>query len=166
MKVTIEDAIDVRADPERVFDFIADIANLTTFVGAGPIPAIVGAEYLGGVRSGLGTRRRVLSADGTRHHDLCVLFRPPFEHGTELHDFEPPFSLIIRNARDVFRFAPVGVMTEIRRVFMIELTSLAAYPLALPLLPYVKKAIESNLASIKAGVERASLERASSTTIG
>jgi hypothetical protein len=154
MKIEIDEEIEIDASTERAFAYATDIANLSSFVGYGPIPGIVSATYVSGRAAALGTARQIVNADGTTHDEVYIEFDSPRRYLVEIKGLQPPFSLLVKSARDEFVFVPGRGGTEIRRKFTFFLAGLAAYPAAAALVPFMRRAIRLNLVNIKAGLER------------
>jgi hypothetical protein len=155
MKIDIDDRVRVRAPVGQAFAYVTDIANLVTFAGCGPIPGIARAEYARGSTPGLGAQRIVSNTDGTRHRETCTVFEAPCRYATTLDEFQLPLSLVVRRVFDTFSFSRVASETEIVRSLAIDLVGFAAYPAALPLIPFLRRAIAGNLETIKSGIEHA-----------
>ncbi len=144
--------IDVR--PEVVFDFTSNPSNMTTFAGYGPIPAIVGAYTIDTERTRVGSVRKVHNSDGSVHHEKVVLFKRPYAHVSRFSFSQFPASFLLRNIEEGWKFSPFGTGTKVTRTFRFHFSSILLFPLALLFVFCMKKAVERDLATVKATLEQ------------
>jgi Polyketide cyclase / dehydrase and lipid transport len=134
----------------RVFDFTNDANHFTTFTGYGPIPGIGKARYITPGSPRLGSVRRVLKTDDTEHVEEITCFERPTRHTSRITELAPPFSWLVKEGSDDWKFRAEGpALTIIERTFSFELTTPIVRPLAwLVLHLWMKKAVMRDLDNI------------------
>lgn len=134
----------------HVFDFTNDAANFTTFSGYGPIPGVVKARYVTPGSPRLGSVRRILKSDDTEHVEEITAFDRPTRHTSRLTELAPPFSWLVREGEDDWRFRAEGPsLTVVDRTFSFELTTPAVAVIAWLILHlFMKKAVQRDLDNI------------------
>jgi len=156
MKVQSQASIEIKASPERVFDFATAVYNLPkVFKGYGVIPAILSAEIVGGGEMRSGVIRRVTNSDNSViDEEIIKLTRPTKQTYKIVSGFKPPFSYLVRYGGGDWTLTPSNDSTIVTWKFYFELTSVLAYPMmAFIMSAQFQKAQQSCLAEIKKYVE-------------
>lgn len=151
MRIVIDERIEIVASRERVFDHTNDAASMTSFVGYGPIPGIREARYLTAGPPALGSKRTVLKTDGTSHLEEITVFERPARHVTRITGLSGLFRVIVRGLQDVWEFRESAAGTLIVRSFVVDARA-PALPLALVLVPLLRKAVQRDLRNTKAAL--------------
>jgi hypothetical protein len=148
LKFTITRLFQVPA--RRVFDFTNDDNNFTCFTGYGPIPGITRARYETPGPPRLGAIRRIEKTDGTEHREEITVFEAPVRHTSRITGLTPPFSWLVREAADDWRFRAEGsALTVVERTFVFELTTPLVAPIAWLILHlFMKEAIRRDMTAI------------------
>jgi ribosome-associated toxin RatA of RatAB toxin-antitoxin module len=156
MKVHSQASIEIKAFPEKVFDFAIAVTTLPkVFKGYGVIPGIRSAEIVGGGEMREGAIRRVINSDNSViDEEIIQLTRPTKQTYKLMGGFKPPFSFLVRSGGGDWTFTPSHDSTTITWAFYFELTSPLAYPLmGFIMSAYFQKAQQHCLAEIKKYVE-------------
>lgn len=159
MKIQSQAAIEIKASPEKVFDFATNLENLPkVFKGYGVIPAICKAEIAGGGEMQQGITRRVTNSDGSIiDEEIITLKRPTKQTYRLVKGFKPPFSFLVKSGGGDWTFSPspnAANSTFLTWEFYFELTSPLAYPImAFIMSSYFQKAQQLCLNEIKKNLE-------------
>lgn len=156
MNVQSQASIEIRALPEKVFDFATAVSTLPkVFKGYGIIPAILNAEIVGGGEIREGAIRQVTNADGSViDEEIIQLTRPTKQTYKLIRGFKPPFSFLVRSGGGDWTLTPSNNLTIVTWKFYFELTSVLAYPLmTFVMSTYFQKAQQRCLTEIKNYVE-------------
>lgn len=159
MKIQSKAAIEIKASPEKVFDYATNLENLPkVFKGYGVIPAICKAEIADGGEMQQGVTRRITNSDGSIiDEEILTLKRPTKQTYRLVKGFKPPFSYLVKSGGGDWTFTPTPNTTNstfITWEFYFELTSPLAYPImAFIMSSYFQKAQQLCLNEIKKNLE-------------
>lgn len=159
--IRIAASAELAVPPEAAFDFITgpdSVRNLPeVWLGKGPVPRIVKAEWVGGAPAAVGAVRRVWSADGSVTDEEVRLHERPRRHGYRLvAGLRPPLSRLVRWMEGDWTFTPSGAGTRIDWRYAWEAASPLALPLVAPLAKiFFRRAMQECLARVKERIEAA-----------
>ncbi len=159
MKIQSQAAIEIKASPEKVFDYATNLENLPkVFKGYRVIPAISKAEIAGKGEMQQGVTRRVTNSDNSIiDEEIIALKRPTKQIYRLVKGFKPPFSFLVKSGGGDWTFTPTPNTTNstfITWEFYFELTSPLAYPImAFIMSRYFQKAQQLCLNEIKKNLE-------------
>lgn len=127
-RIDVRVSVVVRHPIDAVFAHLTDVANLSEFVGFGPIPGIREAKWENedGIR--LGAIRTVVNTDGTQHREEVVGYDPPRRIEDRIFDVTSPLRHLAKDIRDEFVFETVEDGTRIVRTFSVEPKNRLAVP--------------------------------------
>lgn len=153
MRIVIRERAEFQCTPRSAFDHTNDAASLTSFVGYGPIPGIREARYITPDPVGLGSRRTVTKSDGTNHLEEITEFVPGQRHVTRISGLAGAFGILVKDLHDIWEFdlSPRGTAL-VTRTFVIN-TRAAAVPIALALVPFLRRAIRRDLRNTQQAIE-------------
>lgn len=136
MKLSRHVSVEIPRPADQVFDFATSCEGFPRFIAAyGPIPGITRAEIVGGGTPQTGVERHIHMTDGNVvEEELLAYDRPSRHHYRWLNPPAFPFSLIVRTGEGDWRFTAANGGTRIDWTYSFELTSVFAWPLAVPLL--------------------------------
>lgn len=153
MRIAVTEQIGIACDPDRAFHHSNEAANLTSFVGFGPIPGIREAHYLDSGPIGVGSKRSILKSDGTTHVEEITAFVPGRRHVSRIAGLTGIFRIIVRDLQDVWEFTSAGGnATLVTRSFIIDVRS-SMIPVALVLVPLLRQAIRRDLRNTRRAIE-------------
>lgn len=155
MRLETQASVEVKAEPETVFDFATSLSTLPkVFTGYGPIPAILKAEIIAGKSMETGVIRKVWNSDGSIvDEEIVELIRPTTQRYRLIRGFKPPFSYIFREASGEWTLSSAPLGTNIVWKFYFELTSPLVQPIAQLIGFFFVRAQRQCLINIKTFVE-------------
>jgi len=152
MRLHVTESIDIDIATEAAFDHTNRAEHMISFEGYGPIPGIRSARYTSEGPVGLGSVRSVTKTDGSSHTERIVAFEPPSLHTSRITGIQPPLGWLLRHLDDEWRFTPTRQGTRIRREFGVDARPLA-FPVALLMLPLLRRAVRRDLRNVKRALE-------------
>ena len=137
---------------EDVFAWATDSTNAPeTMRSRGPFAGITKVEMHEGQTLAKGSRRQITMTDGTVLEEVILDYDPPVRHrygwtgGAKF-----PFSLLVRSGTGNWDFTETEGGTRIVWTYTFGLTSLLAYPLAIPIVWLFKGWLQQSLDAIRA----------------
>ena len=152
MLLHIRERIDIATPRETLFHHTMQAENGVSFEGYGPIPGIRSAHYTtpGPVR--VGSIRHVENTDGSAHNEEITRLEPPTRHTARIFGIQRPFALLVRGAEDDFQLEPTAQGTRLSRTFTVDVRP-HALPIALLLLPFLRRAVRRDLENVRGRLE-------------
>ena len=138
--------------PPEVFDAAVACEKMPHMLRSfGPIPGVTKAELLEGKSLAPGVRRQVSMTDGSKMMEEILAIQPPSSSAPGRHEYRwmhapaPPFSLLIRSGHASWAFTPERDGTRVDWRYKFELTTLFAYPLAVPAIALFRRWMQQGL---------------------
>jgi hypothetical protein len=152
MNISTSASIVIPRSREEVFAFATDSTNAArTLRPRGPIAGISTIEMLEGQDVAEGSSRRITMTDGAVLEEVILAYDPPVNHRYRwTGGVKPPFSFLVRSGMGNWDFIETDGRTRIVWTYTFELTSLLAYPLALPIVWIFKGWLQQGLEAIRA----------------
>jgi uncharacterized protein YndB with AHSA1/START domain len=148
MDVKAQAVVVVPRPPAAVFRFCVDPTTMAqVFKGAGPIPAIT---QVTGPAPAVGVIRKIHQADGSVLEEEVLELDPPRRHAYRIvRGIKAPFSLLVRWGDGAWTFTPESEGTRIQWDYGFRLTSPLVWPVARPLMIFMRRAMQGCLDQIK-----------------
>lgn len=115
MSSVIEMNLDLKADVEKVYQFISDPQSWTLWPRAGKVPGIVSASG----RVAVGEIIKFTTSDGAEHEHHVVELIPNRKIHLHLKKVGLPVSLVVQDLHDIFEFEPIPGGMRLHRRFEI-----------------------------------------------
>jgi len=158
MKIHTQAIAYIAASPETVYSTLTTPHNFPSyFRGFGPVPG-VSHEALpdGKIRYEVGILRKMYNEDTSVLTEKITELEYPNLFAYEIVSGIPvPFSLLVNHGRSVWNCLPHNHGTLLEWHYIVTLTSVAAYPLAFPLVRFfMRKSMQHCLLTIKINMEK------------
>jgi hypothetical protein len=131
--------------PEEIARRILDVAEWRRFRGYGPLPGIEEAVFENLAPQVVGSRIRVKNADGSRHLEEIVEWRPDRRLRLHMHEFSPPLSRLATSFDETWDLERAGNETNVVRSFELHARSNWTRPILWMISFLLKRAIARHL---------------------
>ena len=148
--ITIHEVVTLPLDGQATYDMLTSPPGYETFIGWGPIPAIVRLEWHRGDSRTPGSVATVHSADGSTHTETVVVAEPPGRYAVAISDFSSAFRLLTEGATERWEMSEALEGTRIERTFEFRLRSPLLWPIGRLLGAAFRKAVRVNHAEFVA----------------
>jgi hypothetical protein len=136
--------------PDEVAQQILDLANWTDFAGYAFLPGIQEAHFEVATPEIIGSRIKVTNRDGSNHVEEIVDWQPNRGLTMHLKEFSPPLARLATSFEEKWEFKRGTRETKVIRSFSLHARSALTWPLLWLISVFLKKAIASHLAQMRA----------------
>jgi hypothetical protein len=151
MQMICSATVEIARPVEEVFAFATGCDNFPAFlVKRGPIPGVVKVEMIGGAPLAAGATRQITLTDGSVLEEVVLALERPSLHRYRWQGGpRPPLSLLVHSGEGEWTFSARAQSTRIEWRYTFELTSPLAYPLALIVLPFLRRWMAGSLRRLR-----------------